>query len=473
MKILLINPPYINLSGIKNSGGHSIPLNLAYLAAAVREKTVCEIKIIDCENSGLSYDQISERVKEFSPDIVGITFPTPAFKHVVKIAEDIKNIDGSIKIVVGGAHPTAFPLETTSIPYIDFTVFGEGEITFTELVTAISEGDDHYDGIPGIAYKQGGKVIVNEERELIEDIDGIPFPARDLFDLSSYYAAPTKKVSNFSSTSIISSRGCPYDCIHCISKLIWKKRVRYRSMESIIGEIKHCIDTYGIREFNFYDDTFTISRQRVMEFCDRICAEDLQIAWICFGRVNSIDMEMANAMKKAGCRKVSFGLESGAQEILDIMRKQSTLEMARKAVRAVNAAGMRVHASFMIGNIGETPETIRKTIDFAKSLDLDNATFFITAPFPGTGLYEIAKKHGFVSSAENWERFAPITKAQPVLVQDKISGKDLIAWQKRAFLEFYLRPGYVFKKFGRIKTFDDLKILVEGLGVFLRLQKKK
>jgi radical SAM superfamily enzyme YgiQ (UPF0313 family) len=210
-----------------------------------------------------------------------------------------------------------------------------------------------------------------------------------------------------------------------------------------------------------------------MDFAKRISSEKIEIAWICFGRVNTIDTEMAEAMKNAGCRKVSFGLESGSQKILDIMRKQSTLEMSREAVRVVNAAGMQVHASFMIGNIGETPGTIRETIDFAKSLDLDNATFFITAPFPGTELYRIAKNKGFIPSDVTWDRFAPITKAHPVLVQDEISGEDLIRWQKRAFIEFYLRPGYVIKKLKRINTLEDLRILLEGLGVFLRLQRKK
>ena len=450
-----------------------MPLNLAYLAAFIREKVNCEIQVMDCENKGLSYGEIQKQVKDIKPDVVGITFPTPSFEHVVKITEDIKSTGYPTKVVVGGAHPSDFPKETAFIPSIDFVVFGEGEITFLELIEAIRDGRDEYSGIKGIAYKRGGEVIVNEERPLLEDIDTLPFPARDLFDLSLYYPAATKKVSNFKSTSIISSRGCPYDCIHCISKLIWKQRVRYRSLDSLIREIKHCIDTYDIREFNFYDDTFTINKKRVMDFAKRISSEKIEIAWICFGRVNTIDAEMAEAMKNAGCRKVSFGLESGSQKILDIMRKQSTLKMAREAVRVVNAAGMQVHASFMIGNIGETPKTIRETIDFAKSLDLDNATFFITAPFPGTELYRIAKNKGFIAPDVTWDRFAPITKAHPVLVQDEISGENLIRWQKRAFIEFYLRPSYVIKKLKRINTLGDLRILLEGLGVFFRLQRKK
>ncbi len=178
-------------------------------------------------------------------------------------------------------------------------------------------------------------------------------------------------------------------------------------------------------------------------------------------------------MKLAGCKKVSFGLESGSQKILDLMRKNATIEMARQAVKIVAQAGLNIHASFMLGNVGETAATIRETINFAKSLPLDNATFFITAPFPGTDLYKIALASGFINEHTRWEDFAPITKSAPVLVQGNLSQAELISWQKKAFRKFYLRPKYIFRKLAKISSWTDLKIILTGLGIFLRVQKKK
>ncbi|PIV19176.1 MAG: hypothetical protein COS41_01885 [Elusimicrobia bacterium CG03_land_8_20_14_0_80_50_18] len=472
MKILLINPPYIQFSGIKNSGGHAIPLNLAYLAGYLRKYLDCGIKVMDAETHEMDYSDIRRGIVDYQPDIVGISTPTPVFNHVAAIAKIIKNINPGIFVIAGGPHPSAFPEEAINTGFIDFAVRGEGELTFYELAAMIAGGCDDYGRIKGIAYKKNDKVILTGERELIEDIDSIPFPARDLFNLDSYYQAPTKKVSNFKSTSILTSRGCPYDCMHCISKLIWRRRVRYRGVKTVVDEIEECVKKYGIREFNFYDDTFTLNKKRVIDICRTITERKLDIAWICFGRINIIDKEMLEEMKKAGCRKISFGLESGSQKILDIMRKNTTVDMGRKAVKAASDAGLSVHASFMLGNIGETHETIRQTIDYAKELDLDNATFFLTTPFPGTDLYTEALKSGCLAGNLSWEDFAPLTKSNPILVQNNITQDELIAWQKRAFKEFYLRPKYLLRKLRSIHSLDDIRMMIEGLGVFFRLQKK-
>lgn len=473
MKILFINPPYENFSGIKDSAGRSIPLNLAYLASYTRKHVDCSLSVLDAEAFGLSFAEIRKELKRRGPDIICITCPTPAFNHVVKIAKIAKGLDPAVSVVVGGSHPTTFPDGTVDIPEIDFAVRGEGEATFVELVKAIGSGKDSFDHIAGLAYKYGKKVVITKERELIADLDTIPFPARDLFNLDIYYSATTKKVSKYKSTSIMTSRGCPFNCIHCISKLVWKRTVRYRSVGNLVDEIEECVKRYGIQEFNFYDDTFTINKKRVIDVCREIRRRRLKIAWICFARVNTIDLEMVREMKKAGCKKISFGIESGSQRILDIMRKNATLEMARKAVRVVNEVGMEVHASFMLGNVGETRKTLRQTIDFAKSLDLDHATFFITAPFPGTDLYDIAKEKGFITDKTRWEDFAPITVSAPVLVQGNISQSELVLWQKRAFREFYFRPKMIWKKFVGIGSLSDLKMLLQGVGIFFRVSRKK
>lgn len=474
-KILLINPPYINFSGIKDSGGHAIPLNLAYIASYVREKIKCKIAVLDAEVLGLTYKQIHQQIRKAAPDFVGISCPTPTFNHVIRIAKIIKNINPKTTVIVGGSHPTAFPEDTIRVPEIDFAVRGEGEETFVDIIKTVKKSKGKpsaFKKIDGISFLEKEKPILTPERALIQDLDKIPFPARDLFRQEAYYSAATKKVSKYKSTSIMTSRGCPYNCIHCISSLVWKRKVRNRSVKNVVDEIEECVKKHGIREFNFYDDTFTINTKRVTDVCREIRRRKLKIAWICMGRVNLINREMVREMKKAGCKKISFGLESGSEKVLKLMRKAATLDLARKAVKIVKSEGIEAHASFMLGNVGETVGTIKKTIRFAKELNPDNATFFITSPFPGTDLYAIAKGKGYITEKTKWEEFAPITKSAPILIQDSLSQEELVKWQKRAFRQFYLRPAYVFRKLSKIKSFSDVKMLFEGLGVFFRVFQK-
>lgn len=474
MKILLINPPYTNFEGIKESGGHMMSLGLAYLASYLRKKTNHQIAILDAEVKGMDYEIIKESIKNEQPEIIGITCPTPTMSHVFKIAEIVKTeISPRITIVLGGIHPTALPEETIKNPFVDFVVAGEGEITLYELIEEIKGKGRNFNKIDGLYFKMNKEIITTSPRKLIANIDEIPFPARDLFDLSLYYSAPTKKVSSDPAGPILTSRGCAFNCIHCISQKIWGRCVRFRSVQNVIQEIEECINKFGIKEFNVFDDTFTLNEKRAFEICDEIIKRKLNISWIAFSRVNTISKDLAKKMHEAGCKKISFGLESGSQKILDLMRKQATIEMARKAVNAVAKQGILVHASFMFGNIGETEETIKETIEFAKSLPLDNATFFITSPFPGTDLYEIAKKEGFITKNTKWEEFAPLTNTPPILVQKNVSKERLVYWQKRAFKEFYLRPKYIFHKLRQMKSADAFKMVFEGLRVFARILKKK
>ncbi len=476
MKILLINPPYTNFEGLKESGGHMLPLSFGYLAAYTRERIKdCEFKILDSEVLGLGYEQIKEKIIKENPDIIGFTAPTPAMKHVYKITEFIKKeFNPNCYVVAGGIHPTVMPRRTLEESLIDSAVIGEGEITFFELVREIKNKSFDFGAIKGLAWKnRNGAIEINERRPLLENLDELPYPARDLYDLKLYYSAPTKKVSDFKATPILTSRGCAFNCIHCPSKTIWGGRVRYHSALNVVREIEECINKFGLREFNFFDDTFTVNPARVKEICREIINKKLNIAWISFSRVNTISEDLVKIMKEAGCRKISFGLESGSQEILDKMRKNATIEMASKAVAVVRKCGLQVHASFMLGNVGETIETIKQTIKFAKSLDLDNATFFITTPYPGTELYEIAKEINADLVNIPWENFAPLTSAKPILVQNNISAKELVVWQKKAFREFYLRPKYIFHKLKGLKSLDFLKMIWEGLRIFYRILLKK
>jgi anaerobic magnesium-protoporphyrin IX monomethyl ester cyclase len=471
-KILLINPLYTLISGIKESAGHAVPLNLCYLASYLRENIDCEISILDCEVMSISFKQIAEHIRNFNPSIIGITSPTPAFDHILRIAKIAKKVNPNITVILGGPHPSALPSDSIKDKNIDFLVLREGEITFKELIENITSGKKDYKSINGIVYKDKGKVFFTNPRPYIENLDELPFPARDLLDIDKYCSAPTKKLSSFRTTSLLSGRGCPYNCIHCVSNCLWARKFRVRSPNNIVDEIELCVKKYKIREFNFYDDTFTINESQVLGVCNEIRKRHLKISWICFSRVNTLTRTMVRAMKKAGCKKISFGLESGSQKILDIMRKNGTLEMARKAVNMVNKEGLEVHASFMIGNVGETKKTVARTIKFAKSLKLDNATFFITIPYPGTDLYTLAVKKGYITPETNYCDFAPMTNSVPILVQGNISPKDLLNLRKKAFRQFYMRPSYILRKLIRLSSFNEFKSLIKGFLLFLRIQQK-
>ena len=474
MKILFINPPYTNLEGMKESAGHMMPLSFGYLAAYARKYLEgLEFKILDAEAIGLTYRDIRERILDYNPHVVAITTPTPAVKHVYKIARNTKEIESNIHVVLGGIHPSVMPERTLKeCSAIDFIVVGEGEDTFYRLLKVLRSNLDQLEDIEGLCLNRNGKIFKTAKRNLIKSLDSIPFPARDLYELDLYQSAPTKKVSDENATPILTSRGCPYNCIHCPSKNIWHRVVRYRSADNVVQEIEECVYKYNLREFNFFDDTFTINKKRVIDICNRIKKREMRIFWICFARTDAIDDELIQHMKSAGCKKISFGLESGDQKTLDLMRKKTTIDMGRKAVQTVRRYGIPVHASFMLGNVGETEASIKKTINFATNLDLDNATFFITTPFPGTDLYEIGKKLGNITEDTPWGNFAPLTNAPPILVQDNLSIEELVYWQKKAFRKFYLRPRYILRKSKVLASMDGIKTLLEGARILLRILKK-
>jgi len=473
-RILLINPPYTNFEGMAESAGHMMPLSLGYLASYARKCLKdLSFNILDAEALGLNYEGIKKEITYFAPDIVGITTPTPAVNHVYHISKIIKDYNKDTYVVLGGIHPTVMPERTLKehSPF-DFLVIGEGEESFVSLLKSIKDDLSEIKNVGGVYYRQNGKIFYNGKQNFINDLDLIPFPARDLYSLDLYRSAPTKKLSDENATPILTSRGCPYSCKHCPSEIIWARSIRYRSADNVIKEIEECVHKYNLKEFNFFDDTFTINKKRVIEVCNKLEDKKLDISWICNSRTNTIDDEMVVNMRNAGCKKISFGLESGNQQILNLMKKQTTVDMGRKAVKIVRKHRIPVHASFMLGNVGETENSVRETIHFAKNLGLDNATFFLTTPFPGTELYEIARQLGNITDDTAWERFAPLTNASPILVQSNLTKDQLIYWQKKAFRQFYLNPGYIIRKMKMLFSVNGISTLFEGLRVLLRILKK-
>lgn len=470
MKILFVNPPFAKYGGVEGQGGRVAPLNLGYLASYIRQqKPEIEINILDCEGLNLSYEQIKEYVNKSKSDIVALTMPTPAYNHVLSLIDIVKTIYPKTIIVVGGPHPTVLPSEVLREKNIDFAVIGEGEITFLELVDAIEKNKNNFHLIRGLAFKNNAIIVINQPRELIENIDILPFPAKDILPLDAYYLPPTKRITSGASTNIITSRGCPFRCTFCMAKTIWKRTTRLRSVKNVVDEIEECVIKYNHRDFTFHDEFFTANRDRVIEFCQELKRRKLDIKWFCQARCGTVDEEMLKIMKNAGCEKIGFGFESGDEQILKLMQKDNNLANARESAMLCKKAGIEVVGAFILGYPGETKETIKKTIEFAKEIDPATAAFFIAIPYPGTKLFDIAIENGYLKQPIDWKLFAPISNDLPPMEIPGISKKDLVGLKKYAYRSFYLRPKYILKKLSEIKNFNDIVNLIRGVNVFKRV----
>ncbi|MEM4267933.1 MAG: cobalamin-dependent protein [Candidatus Woesearchaeota archaeon] len=468
MRILFFNPPFTIYGGLEGHGGSAAPLNLAYLMSYLREKRNDELLFLDAEAERFTYRDIEAYLKEKRPDVIAITVPTPTFNIVLKCCRIAKKLNPNVKTVLGGPHPTVLPRITIRERDVDFVVVGEGEITFYELINSLSNGSD-LSLVDGLVFKRGG-IIFNRERELISNLDSLPFPARDLLPLHLYYPPPTKRVSGEkNSANIIGSRGCPYNCTYCIAAKIWRRKYRPRSPKNIVDEIEECVKKYGLKEFNFHDELFTLIEKRVFDICDEILKRKLDISWVCMARVDRLTKEMLVKMKKAGCKKIMFGFESGSEKVLKSMRKQANLVQARRAVKMVKEVGIDIAANFMFGHIGESKETIRETIEFAKEINADTTAFLIASPYPGTDFYRIARKKGYLRRNYNWEDFILVGDMLPLVNLPDLKPDEILKWQKRANREYYLRFGYIAMKLKKIRDLKDVKNLINGIRLFLKV----
>jgi radical SAM superfamily enzyme YgiQ (UPF0313 family) len=304
--------------------------------------------------------------------------------------------------------------------------------------------------LKGIAYKVNKKIIINKPRSLIKNLDALPFPARHYLDMSKYRESNTTKTPF---ARILSSRGCTGRCIFCVwNSVLFQRRFRARSAQNVISEIEFLIDKYGVKYVYIDDDTFTIDKKRVIDICRLMKKRKInkKISWGTLSRIDTIDSEMLKEMKEAGCDMIVYGIESGSQEILNNMKKGITINKIREVIKETKKNGIRIHATFMFGAPGETKETIRKTIEFAKELDPDTAQFPICMPYPGTEFYDISVKNKWLK-IKNWSDFYSATD-RAVVEYDNLTKEDLENAVKTAYKEFYMRPKYIVKQILKIRS---------------------
>lgn len=462
-KVLLIYPP--NDLGMGESTFRPVldiyqPLGLAYIAA-VLEKSGYDVVIIDAKVESLSLDDILRRIARFHPDLIGITATTADFSISRQLARHIKS-RGNYPILIGGPHVSALPEETMRDENFDYGIIGEGEQTTLELAHAlVSQNTYDVQNIKGIMFRENGKIVHTPPRECIPQLDDLPFPARHLLPPPEKYSYLYYK--HLPVATMITSRGCPYQCIFC-DHSVFGFNVRMRSVSNLIEELEMLVKRYGVREVIILDDLFTLYRDRTMEFCQRLLEKDIDIAWSCMSRVDTVTYEMLKLMKRAGCWRINYGIESGNQEVLHTIKKNITLDAVTQAVRWTHALGIRSLGFFILGFPGETRETIEDTIRFARTLPLDRVVFFIAQPLPGTELYHLASRQGRLQKDVDYRYYHLYCFPEKIpYVSEGLSIELLKRCRTKAYRDFYFRPHYLLRQLLRYREFKGLPSRMRAL----------
>jgi radical SAM superfamily enzyme YgiQ (UPF0313 family) len=465
-KILLTRPPTAPRGRV--DAHPQPPLGLASIAAVLERK----MKVLPVLDGNINSNYLSELksvVKSESPDIVGFSAYTPFAGAVMESARAIKEINPNILVVVGGPHATVLSERTLEkCPHLDIAVCGEGEVTIGKIV----EGD-RFEEIRGIAYRNdGGKIRKTLPIESLSDLDTLPFPAYHLLPNfpSGYKPYPPRGAFGGVWASVVRSRGCPFNCIYCCRDASFGHVYRCNSHGYVISLLKYLNTKFGVNDITFYDDVFTLNRGVTMKLLRDMRPQNLgfSLNWDCETRVDLVDPELILAMKKAGCKIIAYGIEHGLW-INEIKGGRATVKQAERAIRWTHEAGIQTIGYFMIGLPRERPETILKTIEFAKKLDVTWAQFSVMVPIPGSELYRQAVEKG-PGIDEEWDKlvYENLGKMDfPLLATRELSKDDLIYWRRRAYSEFYLRGQYVLRRLLSTRNVRDLGMNIEGLKLLM------
>ena len=460
MKITFLNPPQTN-SKYKFLGVVAPSLGIGYMAAVLEEHGY-DVDVIDASALELSYDEIGEAIKKRKPDIVSISALTPTIGVALDSADKIKQVSPETIVVLGGYHPTFEYESVLEEKSVDVVVRGEGEFTLLDLVKHVENNQD-LANVKGLAFKDknNGSLIVTPDREIIKDLDILPFPAFHLFPMEKY------KILNITTNvaTIITTRGCPMQCSFCSSAALHGNHLRRRSYQNVCDEIELRLKDENIDTIAFMDDTFTLNKKFVKDFCAEIKRRKLKFWWGCTSRVDSLDEEILQTMKDAGCITIFIGVESADQQMLEKMNKNITISKTEKAFKLARKVGIRTIASCVIGMPEDTKKSIEKTLKFVKKLNPNYALYSIATPYPGTRFYNETFKKNLIQ-IKDWSKY---TLINPVLETVDCTSSDLRSIQKKAFITFYLRPHYLIRQVSK----DGLVLLKTIIGIAKQLISKK
>jgi anaerobic magnesium-protoporphyrin IX monomethyl ester cyclase len=423
MRILLVYPP-TRFSSYNSIGLKKPPLGLAYLAAVIRDEH--EVKIIDFDIEKADWRHFPYQTF----DVVGISAETAKYPASLRIAAVAK--DRGAIVVMGGPHVSFLDGDALKSGVVDFVVRNEREHSFASLLKSL-RGEISLETVRGLSYLKNGELTRTEDSPFIEDLDSLPFPARDLLPLHLYGS----RIEGRPTTTMMTSRGCPFTCNFCSSSRLFGHRWRARSVESIFEEMEMLHRKYGFSALSIMDDTFTVGVDRAVKLSEKLQTKGWDLVWSVLSHVSVVvrNPDMFRKMARAGLRSVFVGFESGSQEVLEGYRKKGTVKESYEAMRILKENALKVTGSFIIGALNETREMIKETIAFAKRLNPDSAQFTILTPYPGTKLYEQVTDRIFCT---DWEAY---TCLHPVLNLDYLSPRELKSLLAEAYLSFYGRPG--------------------------------
>ena len=477
-KIVLIHPGSIDnkksakkrlYNDLSAASSMHPPQSLCSLASILRESGYNPI-ILDSVSLNLDPDETAEKALKSDPKYIGITSYTISIEVAGRIASLIKGKteyrDKSIITIIGGPHVTVSPRETMyKYSEFDYGVFGEGEITIVELLDALENGEELIN-IPNLIYRKGNQIRKNLKRSLLNDLDQLPIPAWDLLPpIKKYYHPAGDNLNRLPSIAIVTSRGCPGKCVFCNPRGLGNK-FRGHSAKYIFKMLRELKLKFGIRDVFIADDMFLYDRKNVLEFCEIMKgSKDLNITWSVFSRVDFVDKEILIKIKKAGCWQIGYGLESGSEAIQKIINKKQTIEQMENALKATNDVGLIVRGLFMVGNFGETEETLKETIAFIKRNGIKDFHVTYFTPMPGTASFSLHKQFG-VWDNENSEG-SDKSQHEITFVPFGLTKKELIAYQRKIYLALLLKAPTIWYHFKKVFRPSLTLFIIKGGIAFL------
>ena len=434
-------------------------LALAQLAAWVRYHGF-EVQIIDLHAENIFPADAVDRVREYDPDIVGLTAKTLGWPAVIEIAQMVRATSPRAQIVVGGPHMSIYPEESLSWDCFDIAVVGDGEETFLELCERYESGSELHTTPGTVARIPGTKELVrNGSNEIRRNLDDYPIPAFDLLPMDQYHCLTVLQPF----ATMVTTRGCPWHCGYCSQ--VYSEKLRFRSPELVAEEMEYLEKSFGVREIVFFDETFTIGKRRMRKLAEEILRRDLSVKFNIRARVDTVDREVLTLLKRAGLRSIHMGVEAGTNRLLKIMNKQITREQTERAFRISREVGIETRGYFMIGYYDIDPQDIEDTIDFAAGLGLDWASFSVATALPATDLYRVAQERGYVSG-DFWREYTINGGGDiPQLETETFTAEQLRAYRTKAYMKFYLRPDLIRRKLSKADTRAELLEMAGGATV--------